>query len=899
VVDRATIRIALLVALASLGLVVATAGTAQGAPFEIKRFDAEFVNEAGGAEARAGAHPFEVITDVQFPTNSEGPEGNIRDVKVALPKGLVGDPTAVPTCAAELLREPPACPPASQIGVAMNRIGFPGVEFTLPSAIYNMEPRHGTPGQFAFVILANAIYINPHVRTGGDYGVDADTVDINQGVPIVGSTLHFWGVPAAAAHDAERGGPSPATPRPFLTMPTACEGPLGTGLESRSWQEPANVDSAASLSHLPGEPEATYGLDGCEVPDFSPSFAVKPSVAAADSPTGLTVSLRIPQNENPGGIAAANLKDAVVRLPQGMTVNPSLADGLQACVPGQIGLDSEAPPSCPDASKIGAVRMTTPLLDHPLPGSVYVAAPHDNPFGSLLAIYIAIDDPESGVVVKLAGHVEADPQSGQLTVGFEENPQLPFEELVIELDGGPRAPLITPLSCGAYEATSRLTPWTAPAGEAATLGSSFPVSRAAAGGSCPNSDATAPHAPKLEAGSLTPIAGAFSPFLIRVSREDGSQRLAALNLTLPKGVLGKLASVPYCSEGALAAALGRSGAAEADSPSCPAVSRIGSVDVGVGAGPLPFHVGGAVYLAGPYKGAPLSAAVVTPALAGPFDLGTVVVRSPLEIDPVTTEVTVRSDSIPQILQGIPLDLRSVAIELDRPGFATTPTSCRQRSVSGSAISMQGGVAPLGNRYQVGACAALGFKPQLRLEVSGPTRRGGYPALKATLRMPAKGQANIARAAVTLPHSEFLEQAHIRTICTRVQYAADTCPKASVYGYAKAWSPLLDKPLRGPVYLRSSNHPLPDLVASLDGQIHVDLAGRIDSKDGGIRTTFARVPDAPVSKFVLQMKGGKKGLLVNSRNLCAGPNRAKVRIEGHNGVRVERRTQLKNDCGGKR
>jgi hypothetical protein len=335
-------------------------------------------------------------------------------------------------------------------------------------------------------------------------------------------------------------------------------------------------------------------------------------------------------------------------------------------------------------------------------------------------------------------------------------------------------------------------------------------------------------------------------------------------------------------------------------PSCPAASQLGTVSAGAGSGPSPFFVQGKVYLAGPYKGAPLSIAIITPAVAGPFDLGAVVVRAGLYVDESTAQITVKSDPLPTILQGIPLDVRSVAVQVDRNQFTLNPTNCEEKAITAQLTSLAGAVASLQSHFQVGGCAGLGFKPSLKLSLKGATKRTGHPSLTATVTYPKGGSyTNIARAQVTLPHSEFLDQAHIKTICTRVQFAAKACPAASVYGHAKAITPLLDAPLSGPVYLRSSNHELPDLVADLNGQVEVTLVGRVDTgKSGGIRNTFEAVPDAPVSKFVLSMQGGKKGLLVNSADICGKPQRAIVNLTAHNGKTLKMTPVIANSCGAK-
>ncbi len=546
------------------------------------------------------------------------------------------------------------------------------------------------------------------------------------------------------------------------------------------------------------------------------------------------------------------------------------------------------------------MEVTTPLLDHGIKADVYLAKQQDNPFNSLLALYIAGRDAESGVVLKLSGQVKAE-DDGRLVTTFDNQPQVPFSKLHLELFGGPRAPLRTPSACGAHTATAELTPWSGNA--PVELWSSFQITQGPAGAPCPNGAFD----PKLAAGTTNPLAAAYSPFTLRLSRADGTQELGAITATLPPGLIGKLAGVPYCPDAALAAISGalRTGAAQIASPSCPAASQVGTVTVGAGAGPNPFYTqSGRAYLAGPYKGAPLSVAVVTPAVAGPFDLGNVVVRNALRIDPATTQVTAVSDPLPSILHGIPLDLRDVRVDLSRPDFTLNPTSCDPMAIDATLTGTQGASASRSERFQVANCDKLAFKPKLSIRLKGGIRRSDHPALRAQLVMPKKTGANIARASVALPHSEFLAQSHIRTICTRVQFAAgsgggEACPAGSVYGHARAFSPLLDKPLEGPVYLRSSSHRLPDLVAALNGQIDVELSGRIDTtNDGGIRTTFALVPDAPVSKFVLSMKGGKKGLLENSRNLCKSTNRATVKFDGQNGKVSDFTPMVEARCGKK-
>jgi len=699
------------------------------------------------------------------------------------------------------------------------------------------------------------------------------------------------------------------------------------------WEAPgAFAASTYESADLGGSP---VSISGCNAVQYGPTISARPTTNLTDSPTGLDFHLHQPQDTDKEQRASGQLKDAELILPEGLVANPSQADGLAACTPGQIGLLtpvgqgspvhlSGQAQSCPDAAKLGTLEVVSPLLvrrdekheleedpetgepiPEPLHGSVYLAEPFENPFGTLLAIYLVVEDEKTGILAKLAGRVDPDPKTGRLTSTFTENPQLPLEDVRLHLFAGARAPLITPPTCATHTSVSTLTPWSAPQAPAARPSDSFQTIAEPGGGECPQSEGQAPNKPTFQAGTFSPRAGAFSPFALKLSREDGSQRLAGIDTTLPPGLTGRLAGVATCSEAELAVARGREspnmGRLERERPSCPPGSEVGAVTVGAGAGPTPFYAVGRAYLAGPYKGAPLSLAVIVPAIAGPFDLGAVLSRVALHVDPATAQIHAVSDPLPQILEGIPLDVRSIALKMDRPDFTLNPTSCDPMQITGSALSALGQSAPLNSPFQVGGCPQLPFKPKLSLRLKGGTKRAKHPALVATLKA-KPGEANIAQAQVKLPLSAFLDQAHIRTICTRVQFAADQCPKGSIYGKAQAITPLLDQPLSGNVYLRSSSHKLPDLVVALKGPdslpIEIELVGRTDSVKGALRNTFEAVPDAPVSRFRLQLFGGNRGLVVNSRNLCAHRYRAEVNLDGQNGKVWDTTPVVGSDCGGK-
>ncbi len=905
-------------AAAFLALLVPASAQAE---FGMKSLATTVRERDGSLELKAGSHPFEYELDLAMNLDSEGnPEGTLRDLIVDLPPGLIGNPQAVPRCpAAEFEGQIGLCPGITQIGIARIDTGE-GTENAV-SPVFNLTPPVGVAARIGFSIVSLNSFQEGSLNPLTGYGLRVADITIPTTINIRSVKETIWGVPADPEHDAERqcivegkvveGCSTDSPPLPFLSLPTSCEGVPQTTVSIDSLENPgAFVSESVPFLDENSEPA---GFENCEALPFSPTIASQPETKAADSPTGLRFALHLPQHNEPQkkgseGVATAHLKDASVALPAGLALNPSAADGLGACSltgPEGINLPGSGEPlesqaaKCPASSKVGTVQVKTPLLDHPLPGAVYLAKQGENPFNSLIALYIAVEDPITGVIVKIPGKVEPDPQTGQLRATFKENPQLPFEDLELDFFGGPRASLTTPSTCGTYTTTSDLTPWSTPEGKDAFPSDSFAVSSGASGGSCPASEAQMPNDPSLQAGTMTPLAGSYSPVLFKLTREGGSQPIGSVNATLPPGLTGKLAGVAECSGAQIAQAASRNqpgqGALEKQSPSCPSSSEIGTVTVGAGSG-SPIHVGGKAYLAGPYKGAPLSFAFITPAIAGPFDLGTVVVRAPAYVDPLTAQITVKSDPIPQLLAGIPLDIRSIAVNADRDRFTLNPTSCEPMAIGATAISTLGQSSLLSNRFQVGGCKGLDFEPKIALKLKGGTKRGAFPKLKATYTPRPEGEANLKGMVLRFPRSEFVEQGHFRTICTRVQFAANQCPNASIYGHVKAITPLLEKPLEGPVYLRSSNHNLPDVVFVLHGQVDAQVSLRIDSVKGGLRASLEDAPDVPLSKVVLDMQGGQKGLLVNSRDTCAKTYRATAQLAAHSGRRFEVRPVVKSDCG---
>jgi hypothetical protein len=899
--------------------------------FGICALDARFEPQPGDTPMQAGSHP--EAFSVELAVNSEedpdgfqgGPEivptDEVKDLRIFSPPGLVGSPTAVAPCSAAqfiLGGSVTQCPASTALGTA--RIEFQEVDYVQTVPVYNLLPAPGVAAKIGFVVENVApVTVDLRLRPEPPHNVIAEVTNVTQVRYFFASLTTLWGVPADSSHDQERGKCAftpaadscevDAAELPFLTLPTRCEGPLVTEAEADSWQDPGEWARASTESHDEAEPPNPLGPGGCDALDFSPTISARPTSRAASSPTGLDFSLDVedPGIANPTGYAASQIRKVEVTLPRGMSANPSLAEGLEVCTEADLDRESafSAPGAgCPEASKIGTVEVETPLLEEEVNGSLFIAEPYDNlAEDSLIALYVVIKNPKLGIVVTQALKVEPDPLTGQLiTTTTEDVPQLPFSHFRLHFREGGRSPLISPPGCGSFKASATLTPWAG--GPPLETSSAFEIVSGPSEGPCPS--ATAPFDPGFEAGTANNAAGRYSPFYLRLTRGDGEQDMTRFSSILPAGVVGKLAGVPYCPEAGIAQAASRTGPhgarEELDAPSCPQASKIGRTSAGAGVGSQLTYVPGSLYLAGPYKGAPISVVAITPAKAGPFDAGTVLVRQALDLNPVTAEVEVdgsASDPIPHILKGIPLNVRDLRVYVDRESFTLNATSCAEMATR--ATLWGGGTAllplpdsPVGlaARYQAADCASLGFKPRLAIKLKGGTRRGAHPALKAVVT-PRLGDANFSRAVVTLPRSAFLEQAHIRTICTRVQFAAGEgngagCPEGARYGYARAWSPLLDGPAVGPVFLRSSDNNLPDLVVALTGPpsapFAFELSARIDSVRGGIRSIFAAIPDVPVSRFELRMQGGRKGLIVNSRRLCHKPgrNRARANLRGQNG-----------------
>jgi hypothetical protein len=785
--------------------------------------------------------------------------------------------------------------------------------------VYNIEPDPGEPARFGFVIaFSKVVFLETEVAWENDFH-ESFTIPLPEpSAPFstLKSRLVNLGQDAGNIEAAAGNGT-------YITNPTTCFDPTelstlySTWFRAESWGEPNPtfpVGSTPWEAKLPPGVEAT----GCDDVPFDIGLSITPGTTAVDSPAPATIVTTLPfdpakeggEVEEVGpdefeGISQSHVRKAEIQMPAGMGLNPAGAQELAACTDAQFKKGVRTGTNeCPAASDIGTVEVDSPPLAEPLTGDAYVGEQQSaNPeSGDLYRILIEAKSDKEGIVARLVGRVKADAKTGQLTAEIYDDlsgeftdqpaglPQVPFEEVRLHLDGSQRV-LTSPPTCSS-EGTSKFEPWARP-GTNVDVKSSVTLTTDPGGGSCPTTMAGRKFAPGYSAKSDSTKAGAYSPFRVRIARVDGEQELKLVDVTLPKGLTAKLAGIPYCSEAAIAAAAASTGKAELANPSCSSASQIGTTSTDSGTGSKPLNIGGKAYLAGPYKGAPLSMVVITPAVAGPFDLGTVVVRVALNVNPATAQVNAVSDAIPDVFGGAKLDIRLIDVNVDRSQFMLNPTNCAAQATTGT-IKGGGGDptnAALWSSYAVSApyqateCNKLAFKPKLFTRLFGPTKRAKNPRIRAILEA-RNGDANIARTALTLPSSLFLDQSHIRTICTRPQLASMTCPKGAVYGQAEAKSPLLDNKLKGPVYLVASDDPLPNLVADLRGQVRIQLRGVISSKRGGLKTVFPQVPDVPVKKFILNMKGGKKSLIVNSQNLCSKQQKAVLNIKGQNGKKVK-------------
>jgi len=802
--------------------------------FGVEAYEMKPEVEGGSVDTQAGSHPFQLTTTLALNQTADPaqPPALAKDLRIDLPAGLIGNPTPFPQCSqTDFAAQGPQwidfCPNNTAVGVAVITFNEPyalGL-VSVAAPLFNLKPSAGEPARFGFSLLRTLNVLDTSVRTGGGYNVVVEDKNITELPNFIAARVTFWGVPGDPAHDSSRGWSCidnqlyqesgvvpPCTPLgeqkppPLLTLPTSCEGSLHTTVEAKSW-----VDRESFMA--PIEAAGGPALDGCNRLPFSASIGVVPDGQAASTPSGLTVGVHVPQEEalNSTGLAPAEVKDTTVALPAGVALNPAAADGLEACSEAEIALNADVPVTCPEASKVGTLEIKSPLLPNPLVGAAYLAAQNANPFGSLVALYLVAEDPVSGVLVKVAGEVKPDPVTGQLVSTFKDTPQLPFEDLRLHFFGGDRAPLSTPALCGSYTTTGSIAPWSG--NPPAELSSTFDITSGPGGGLCVD---PLPFGPSLTAGSTNIQTGAFSPFTMTMSREDGDQGLKAVRLGMPPGLLGSLSGVELCGE------------ADADAGTCGPGSLIGETIVSVGLGGDPFSVrGGKVYITGPYRGAPYGLSIVNPAKAGPYDLGRVVVRARIEVDPLTAALTVTTDSsgpfaIPQILDGIPLQIKHVNVSIDRPGFTFNPTNCAPMSITGVLTSSQGATDSLSVPFQVTNCATLAFKPKFKVATTGKTSRQKGASLNVKLAYPKArwgSQANIKSVKVDLPKQLPSRLSTLQKACTASVFDANpaACPAASRVGTARATTPIIPEALSGPAYFVSyGGAKFPELVIVLSG-----------------------------------------------------------------------------------
>ncbi|HEY2142384.1 MAG TPA: hypothetical protein VGG98_10040 [Solirubrobacteraceae bacterium] len=876
---------------------VQTPITSQVVPFG--PFDLSAAALDGGAlDTRAGGHPTALSASVDFSTKfkfngqnepSIQPVESARQIVFDLPAGLVGDPQAAPTCSlTDMSNLPPTCPRASQVGTLQLIGGGLDGDFGASTnlRIYNVHPEVGHPAEFGVYdpLLNRYVVMYASVRGAPDYGVRVTTQPLPTALETDGVVATFFGNPAVQDE-------SPLSPAAFFSNPTDCTATgFTTTVHVDSWENPGRSlpDGAPDLSDPAWKSASSTApaVSGCEALHFDPSFVLQPDTSSPDDPAGVNVDLHIPQSEDPQGLATPPLRNATVTLPQGLVVSPSSADGLQGCSTSRLALESTDPAACPQASQIGTVEVITPLIDHPLPGEVYLGDPDCSPCtsidaqaGRLIKLYIQVDDPVSGVVVKIPGTVSTDPSTGQVRATFKDSPQLPFSDLKLSFKSGPRAPVATPSECGAYTTESDLSPWSAPATPDATPSSLFQIS----GCGDPNR-----FAPSFESGTTNAQAAAFSPFTLGLSRADADQQLSGLSATLPAGLLARLAGVPVC--GGVSANLG----------ACPESSRIGSVSVGVGPGSHPFFVSGKIFLTGSYKGGPFGEVVVVPAVAGPFNLGTVAVRGGIYVDPHTAQASIVSDPFPTILDGIQLQIKTVNVTVDRPGFMFNPTSCSSLSVNAMVTSVQRVQVPVSSHFQAANCASLSFKPGFTASTGGRASKAGGASLDVKVSSGA-GQANIGKIKVDLPKQLPSRLSTLQKACLASVFDANpaNCSSASDVGMATASTPVLASPLVGPAYLVShGGQAFPDLEVVLQGEgVKVFLVGNTQIKKGITSSTFKAIPDAPVSSFELKLPTGQYSILganvpQSARySLCGQSLSMPTAITGQNGAVIKKTTKI--------
>ena len=880
--------------------------SATPAGFGLSKIDVWSSNSDGTIDTRAGSHPYEFAFNFQMNANAKGkPEGEARDMTVNVPAGLIGNATAVARCTREQFDEE-NCPTASQIGtLAIGLGGYLPIYNIPPLEVYNMVPPPGHPAQFAFNLFNNQVFVDASVRSDGDYGITEHVVNIPQR-EIVSSTMTIWGVPADSSHDNQRycradpneGCASSDGQVPFMTLPTSCGAPEEFSAVANEWFDGSKTSGTNALTR--DESWTPVGLVECEHLGFQPTVEVAPDTSNADTPAGLAVDVKVPQTGlgDVNGVAMSNIKDTTVTLPEGVVINPGQAAGLAACQMDESAIGTQEAPSCPSNSKVGTDEIETPLLAHGLKGNVFIL--QSNP-PSLKLLVAASGE---GVNLKLVGDVHLDEASGRLTTTFTETPELPFTDFKLAFSGGAQAALATPTRCGAYHTQSDFTPWSTPLVSDVAPASEFLISAGVGGASCPGT--TLPFAPQLTAGSTTDQAGGFTDFSMLLTRQDGQQRIGSLQFKTPEGLLGMISKIPLCPE------------AQANAGTCSSASQIGHTVVEAGPGPYPLVVPqpgqppAPIYLTGGYKGAPYGLSIVVPLHVGPFTLQTQVVRAKIEVNPLTTQLTVTTDPLPTIIDGIPADLRAINAVIDKPGFMFNPTGCEPGAFSGTAYGTEGSSAPISSHFQMGSCRSLTFKPDFKVSTSGKTSRKDGASLDAKILYPtgelganqASSQSNVKMVKVDLPKQLPSRLTTLQKACPSATFEADpaNCPSDSRVGEATAITPVLPVELTGPAYFVSyGGAKFPELVIVLQGYgVTVFLHGEtFISKAGITSSTFRQVPDVPITSFELKLPEGPYSALAANGNLCTKKLKMPTAFTGQNGAVIHELTPISvTGCGAK-
>jgi hypothetical protein len=891
---RNTVGLATLLALIALAL--AAFGAASAAAISINKWEAgtcltttcTFANPAE-SYAQAAGHPPDGVTD--FTVGVQNAD-QAKRVKVELPPGLNVNPQAVPQCSESDFKAD-KCSSASQVGVSEVTtelelvLGIKAPVGPLSFPVYDLVPRGGEPALFGFHVttplvplISEFVLLETSIEWAGDYHESFFINGIAAFPPLGRDRLIFNGRAGNGS---------------FLTIPSPCNGATTSFLELES-------QAGAKAGPTPATPPVA--ISGCKSVPFKPTVTAT-AAGPTDSSVPVTASLNVPQHPGGAELNSSTVKSAAVTLPVGVGLNPATATGLKFCPDKSFPLKSKAAITCPAESQVGTIAIEAPELPaKSLTGPVYLAEQKSrNPLsGNEYRIFFNAESARYGVQVRVEGRVKANPVNGQLSAEFSELPQVAFSSATLTFGSTAKhaiPALSSPPIC-AQASTSTAVPYSTGAA-VTTAPTEMKLTQAPGGTPCAKTLAERPFKPGVTAKPVSAKALTYTPYQLQIARAEGQQEVKGFNLVLPPGATAKIAGIPYCQAKEYNATLGISGAQEQKTPSCSPKSEIGVATILAGTGNSPLKIEGKAYLSGPYAGSPLSIVVITPGVAGPFDLGNVLVHAPLNLNPETAQIET-SAQIPDVFGGAKLDIRSIFININRKEFTLNGTNCAKGATTGAIAG--GGADPTNPAawssfavsipFQATNCDELGFKPNLKIRLFGQTRRAKHPKLKATLTT-KPGQANVALASLALPHAIFLDQSSLGGICTRPQFAAGQCPKKSRFGYARAWTPLLGSPVEGPVYLRSSNNTLPDLVADLKGQVNIVLDGRIDSFKGGIRTTFGQVPDVPVSKFVLNLPGGKHGLLQASTNLCAKPIRGVIRLESQNGKKANRHERIQAPC----